>query len=236
MSKSSLCLFSGLSIAKETAQRILPTADFFPPVARGDLYKKYRKGYRTFLLIDGEFDQSLAVAPGEIVDLLKRGCLIYGSSSIGALRAAELNNMGMVGVGEIFKLINETLLFRDDWLGHLFNKEFTKLNTIPFIELYFLLGPKYRSKLLAEKKSFDAWSKAECQKVIHKICRRQAAVFIPKALDLFNQNQSGQKSKDAIELLLRVKNDHAEHLKNLMTLNHFEQRNRQALEKVRSEI
>ena len=54
-------------------------------------------------LIDGLFLQSLSTWHKEILYAIDRGISVYGASSMGALRAAETAEYGMIGVGEIYR-------------------------------------------------------------------------------------------------------------------------------------
>lgn len=79
--------------------------DYRDPVKRGDLHKlleesPYKKG--CVLITDGVFGESMAVSPCECMDLIYAGWLLLGSSSMGALRAADCSPVGMVGIGEVF--------------------------------------------------------------------------------------------------------------------------------------
>ena len=65
-------------------------------------------------IIDGEFYQSLAVSPKEILPFLEKGVRVYGAASMGALRAVELEKFGMIGVGRVFRLFRLGLLDCDD--------------------------------------------------------------------------------------------------------------------------
>src|SRR5262245_35548505 len=94
-------VFLGPSMPLADARRILD-ADYRPPVRRGDL--EALPGGTLVGIVDGVFDQSLAVSPREIRDALERGVRILGSSSMGAMRAVELGAFGMIGVGRVFKI------------------------------------------------------------------------------------------------------------------------------------
>ena len=50
----------------------------------------------------------------EILWAMSRGIHVFGSASIGALRAAELAAFGMEGVGTIFELYRDGVLEDDD--------------------------------------------------------------------------------------------------------------------------
>ncbi|MDA8586059.1 TfuA-like protein [Rhodobacteraceae bacterium] len=60
------------------------------------------EGRTTIGLIDGGFEQGPAVWHKEILEAMDRGCTVFGASSMGALRAAELHCFGMIGLGQVF--------------------------------------------------------------------------------------------------------------------------------------
>ena len=64
--------------------------------------------------IDGYFDRVPAVWHKEILWAMSRGIHLFGCSSMGALRAAELEAFGMVGVGEVFRMFRDGVLEDDD--------------------------------------------------------------------------------------------------------------------------
>ncbi|QWA25933.1 hypothetical protein KJK32_44870 [Streptomyces sp. JCM17656] len=68
----------------------------------------------TLLIIDGLFLQSRAVRHKELLCLLDQGVRLYGASSMGALRAAELEAFGMQGIGRVFEDYRDGLLVGDD--------------------------------------------------------------------------------------------------------------------------
>lgn len=53
-------------------------------------------------LIDGNFEDVAPIWHKEILFALSQGVRVYGSSSMGALRAAECSAFGMIGIGEIY--------------------------------------------------------------------------------------------------------------------------------------
>ena len=53
-------------------------------------------------IIDGVFHQSSAVGHKEILNAIKKGIKVYGASSMGALRASELDVLGMTGIGYVY--------------------------------------------------------------------------------------------------------------------------------------
>lgn len=78
--------------------------DFRPPIKRGDL-EVLADGKRhsgCVLVTDGVFGNTLSVSPAECLRIIKKGWLLLGSSSMGALRAADCNSAGMVGIGHVY--------------------------------------------------------------------------------------------------------------------------------------
>lgn len=95
-------IFLGPTLSAERALAILP-AELRPPAARGDVYRAALEEPRAILLVDGAFEDVPAVFHKEILWALKEGIHVFGASSMGALRAAELHRFGMVGIGKIFE-------------------------------------------------------------------------------------------------------------------------------------
>ncbi len=85
-----------------------------PPAAVGDIYNAARRGARAIGLIDGYFEGVPSVWHKEILWALREGVEVFGGSSMGALRAAELHAFGMRGVGQIFEWFRDGLLEDDD--------------------------------------------------------------------------------------------------------------------------
>ncbi len=106
-----LVAFVGPSLPPTQTRRLAPEVVVLPPVCQGDLASAVRQPRpRGILVVDGEFGESLSVWHKEILWALDRGVRVLGSSSMGALRAAELERFGMEGVGVVFAH------YRDGWL------------------------------------------------------------------------------------------------------------------------
>ena len=72
-----------------------------PPASEGDVYRTACKRPLAIGLIDGCFENVPSVWHKEILWALTQGIHVFGSASMGALRAAELETFGMIGVGRI---------------------------------------------------------------------------------------------------------------------------------------
>jgi len=97
-----------------SAARAVFDADFRPPVRHGDVWRALEEGPRAIGIIDGVFEQVPAVWHKEILAALDAGVHVFGASSMGALRAAELHPFGMRGVGRIFEAFRDGAWVDDD--------------------------------------------------------------------------------------------------------------------------
>lgn len=104
-----IVVFLGPSLSLVDAKTILPNANFLPPARQGDILRVLRLKPDVIALIDGFFEHSGSVLHKEIVFALEKGIAVYGASSLGALRAAELASFGMHGVGEVYAQYAEGL-------------------------------------------------------------------------------------------------------------------------------
>lgn len=115
-----IVVFLGPSLSRDRAVRILE-ADYRPPAKRGDIYQAARDGAEIILLIDGVFFQECSVAHKEVIYALDAGAKVLGASSMGALRASELDVYGMEGVGRIYQAYKSGHLVSDDEVALVFD-------------------------------------------------------------------------------------------------------------------
>ena len=108
-------VFLGPSLPIAEARSILPGAKFRPPARQADVISSTRiDNPAVIALIDGTFTQTLSVWHKEILYARERGVTVAGASSMGALRAAECEPYGMVGVGSVYELFASGTLTDDD--------------------------------------------------------------------------------------------------------------------------
>lgn len=108
-----IAVFLGPTLAAAEAKRIADGL-YLGPVSQGDVYRVSRQRPDAIAIVDGYFDRVPAVWHKEILWALASGIRVFGSSSMGALRAAELERFGMVGVGRIFESFRSGELEDDD--------------------------------------------------------------------------------------------------------------------------
>ena len=132
-------VFLGPSLEAETARKIL-NAEYRPPASRGDIFKAVKEGTKIIGLIDGVFFQACAVAHREILYALERSVKVIGASSMGALRASELDSFGMEGVGKIYELYKQGELVSDDEVALIFEPETYKPLSEPLVNIRYNIG------------------------------------------------------------------------------------------------
>jgi hypothetical protein len=156
-----IIVFLGPSLEQEAAAAILP-AEYRPPAKRGDLLRAVEDGAEIICLIDGVFHQESAVAHREILAAIKKGVRVIGASSMGALRAAEMDTLGMTGIGEIYRMYRSGELISDDEVALVFDPETGLSLSEPLINIRFtlreagqqgIITPEEEAALLAAAKS-----------------------------------------------------------------------------------
>jgi hypothetical protein len=106
-------VFVGPSLSLDDARALL-AADYRPPAAQGDVLAAVEEGAAAIAVIDGYFEHVPSVWHKEILFALSRGVHVFGGASMGALRAAELDAFGMVGVGGVYELFRQGTLTDDE--------------------------------------------------------------------------------------------------------------------------
>jgi ribosomal protein S12 methylthiotransferase accessory factor len=135
MSDTQPIVFLGPSFPVDEARTVL-LADYRSPIKRGDL-ETIESG-RVVALIDGVFDQDLAVSPREVKSAVERGVVVFGGASMGALRAAEVP--GVVGVGKVYGWYRDGVINRDEEVALLFDPFSGQAQTLPAVNVRFALS------------------------------------------------------------------------------------------------
>jgi hypothetical protein len=143
-------IFTGPSLSPEIAQNIMPDAWIHAPAKCGDILKVIRVNPQRIAIIDGYFEQSASLWHKEILFALSLGIEVYGASSMGALRALELEPYGMKGVGKIFELLKKTQSPDDDEVCLAHTEDFSH-QTPPMCNIRATLDKAVSQKQLTEK-------------------------------------------------------------------------------------
>jgi hypothetical protein len=179
-------VFLGPSLPREEAEHLLD-GEYRRPIRRGDLVDV--PGGAPVLIIDGEFDQSFSVSPREILALLDRGAAVFGASSMGALRAAELAAYGMQGIGWIFESYQSGRIVGDDEVALAFSPEDGAASTVPLVNVRYWLECLTRGGLL------DAASARRCLQLARSIFYAERT---PARLDRMLREHLGSDSLDRL--------------------------------------
>jgi hypothetical protein len=117
----SVTLFVGPTLAANAAARALAKPyRLRRPIRRHDVdamveaQRKARKKPGVLVIVDGVFHDTLAVGHAEIRDAMAAGWKVWGMSSMGAIRAREMSNLGMRGYGEVYQRFALEEDFQDD--------------------------------------------------------------------------------------------------------------------------
>jgi hypothetical protein len=108
-----IVVFTGPSLPASEVPAI-PELRVLPPAAQGDVYRAARERPWGIGIVDGLFERVPAIWHKEILWAMSEGVHVFGASSMGALRAAELAEFGMIGVGPIFEHYRDGTLTDDD--------------------------------------------------------------------------------------------------------------------------
>jgi hypothetical protein len=149
MIEASIPVFVGPSLSP----RRRPTGgrfDWRPPAMAGDLLGFLDRPPSRLCLIDGLFDCCPAPWHKELLLLMAGGTKIFGAASMGALRAAELDRFGMIGVGAIYRAYRDGHLQGDDEVALIHataGLDWVPL-TVPMVEVRATLLAACRSRLI----------------------------------------------------------------------------------------
>jgi TfuA protein len=145
-----IIVFLGPSLEREAAESIL-SAEYRLPARRGDLLRAVQDGAGIIGLIDGVFHQESAVAHREILAAIKKGVRVVGASSMGALRAAEMDTLGMTGIGEVYRMYKNGDLISDDEVALVFDPESGLSLSEPLVNIRFTLREAERQGIITAR-------------------------------------------------------------------------------------
>jgi len=215
-------VFVGPSIPLSEARQIVD-AEFRGPCKRGDLAQL--DSGTVVGLIDGVFHQNDAVSPREILYALQRGVTIFGSSSMGALRAAEVP--GIQGVGHVYEMYQRGTIDSDDEVALVFDPERLVPLTIPLVNVRYAVDRLAQSGTITTAVGQRIISAA---KHLHYTARTYPHILKEAGLsdkedaaDLLNLLNSFDLKRDDARLLLeRIANTSHRNFKNTSSGNRDE--------------
>ena len=107
-------IYVGPTLSADRVRAIVPDAEIRPPVEGGMLERDNLTAGDVAVIIDGCYRDRPAVRHKEILYVLDRGVTVIGAASMGAMRAAELDRHGMIGVGAVYRMYRDGEITGDD--------------------------------------------------------------------------------------------------------------------------
>lgn len=145
-----------------TWKPLLKQVQIRAPAQDGDILAAARDKPQTIVLLDGYYfdgyDYTVPVVKQqELLLVLEAGIQIIGGASMGALYASELNQCGIVGVGQVFEWFRDGILQGSDEIVvlHLPQEFDYQLITVALVEVRYALQQLVRNQVLS---STDAQS------------------------------------------------------------------------------
>ena len=166
-------------------------------------------------IIDGYFHSRMAVMHKEILFAMNKGIRVYGAASMGALRAAELDNYGMIGVGDIYNSYRSGGRLEDDAVAVRHGPD--EVGYLPLSIALVDVEATARSLLARrriEKPRYDAILAATQQlyypertwdRIAGAVTRNKAEA--QKLSNIMRHGHVERKRLDALELLARIADD-----------------------------
>ena len=131
-------IFAGPTLhGLDKANLIESNCKILPPVRRGDIEKLVGEHPPAIaVIVDGTFHSYPSVSHMEINEAINMGWKIWGLSSMGAIRAAEMDIFGMQGFGKVYDQYVRDEDFSDDevTLLHDLDYPFTPLS-LPMVQI-----------------------------------------------------------------------------------------------------
>jgi len=209
----------GPSLPPEEAKYILSSDKkrevvYAPPIRRGDIPKAVSEGFGIIGIIDGVFFRESAASPREIMEVLKSDVKIYGASSMGALRASELDRYGMIGIGKIYQWYRDGTLNSDDEVALSFDSEEFIPISEPLVNIRETIKKATNQNIISLEESEIILKSAKSlyfpERRWDKIIKNSENALEKRLLDFsvfVKNNRVDIKKEDAMLLLKRIDED-----------------------------
>jgi hypothetical protein len=206
-----IIVFIGPSLPSDEAYNILK-AEYRPPVARGDIKNALKDDPDIIVIIDGVFHKEPAVSHKEILNAIKNDVIVVGGASMGALRASELDDFGMIGIGQVYEDYRSGIVESDDDVAVVINPETLEQLSEALISMNYTFKAA-KDKDIINEEEFNNLVKTA--KSIYYPKRTYDKVFKDSNLEIekiknihkfFQENRVDIKKEDAILVLKYVKN------------------------------
>lgn len=199
-------VFTGLSLSQEQARTLL-AAEVRPPVKRGDL-DQLSDG-TVAAIIDGELGADSAVPIDEVRRALRRGVKISGAASVGALRAYEAREDGMVGLGWVYRAYCSGRIWGIDEIAVIYDPDSYRSLTIPLVNVRFCLERLTTRRGISAEEADHAMAslkqlsigKRDRRSIVRHLAGLLGRERVRKMSKLVRPAEDDVKKSDAYELL-----------------------------------
>ena len=210
-----ILIYTGLSLPFSEAKEILDSHDdievvYKRPIKRGDLSHDIKENPDIIAIIDGVFHQNSAVGHREILSVMKKGVKVYGSSSMGALRASELDVLGMEGIGYCYNEYASGNVTSDDDVAVMLDSETIEALSVPLISMNYVFTNAVAENIITKEEKDEL---IKITKETYYPKRNYAQTLSQSSLDAdkkgklidFIRTSKDIKKEDAKELLNHIK-------------------------------
>ncbi|WP_405275316.1 TfuA-related McrA-glycine thioamidation protein [Methanobrevibacter sp.] len=212
-----IIIYAGLSLSFSEAKEILNSDDnneviYKRPIQRGDLSLAMKENPDIIGIIDGVFHQNSAVGHKEILNAIKNGIEVYGASSMGALRASELDTLGMTGIGYVYNQYASGEVDSDDDVAVMLDSETLEALSEPLINMKYVFTNAVTENIITEDEKDEL---LQIAKETFYPKRNYAQTLKSSSLDNdkkdklidFIRTSPDIKKEDAKKLLYHIKNE-----------------------------
>ena len=212
-----IIVYAGLSIPFTQAKEILDSDEdneviYKRPIQRGDLNLALKENPDIIAIIDGVFHQNSAVGHKEILNVMKKGIKVYGASSMGALRASELDTLGMTGIGYVYNQYATGEVDSDDDVAVMLDSQTLEPLSVPLINMKYVFTNAVEENIITEDEK-DELLRISKETFYPK--RNYAQTLSASSLDNdkkdrlidFIRQSPDIKKEDAKKLLRQIKNE-----------------------------
>ena len=209
-------VYAGLSIPFDEAKEILDSSEdveviYKRPIQRGDLGQALKEHPDIIGIIDGVFHQNSAVGHKEILNVMKNGIQVFGASSMGALRASELDTLGMTGIGYVYEQYASGEVDSDDDVAVMLDSETLEALSEPLINMKYVFTNAVTENIITTEEKDEL---LDIAKKTFYPKRNYAQTLAESSLDNetkgklidFIRTSADIKKEDARKLLAHIKN------------------------------
>jgi hypothetical protein len=181
-------------------------ANYQPPARRGDVLAASEAGTEVIVIIDGYMIYDYPPSPREVATAAAAGTVIVGGASLGALRAVELRNRSVTGVGWVYRQYLDGHITADDEVLVGIDPRTGNPRSVPLVRIRYALARLREQGAVAEERASALLARLEethyddrTHELIARICHEERlGDFLPQ---LLYDDRYDIKRKDAIATL-----------------------------------